>query len=151
MTIARPVAQSLRTLRNDEGMTLLELLVVMVILGLLATLGSVQLMGYLDRAKTQSAKLQIEELVTALELFKLDTGRYPSTSEGLPALVEPPAELAAWQGPYLRKTSILKDPWGRPFIYRTSGAEAEIELVSLGADGSEGGDGDAGDITGSIH
>jgi len=131
---------------DEEGMTLLEILVVMVILGLLATLGSIQLMSYLGRAKTDIARLQLEELATAIDLFHIDVGRVPSTYEGLQVLVQKPAQLESWRGPYLRKESILKDPWGRPYLYRFPGEQGEYDLMSLGADGMPGGTDDNQDV-----
>jgi len=131
---------------NEHGVTLLELLVVMVILGLLATLGSIQLFSYLARAKTDTARLQIQELTTALDLFRIDVGRVPSTSEGLLALMEPPADLPSWRGPYIRKRSVLIDPWGRAYFYKAPGASREFEIVSFGADGRSGGENENRDI-----
>lgn len=128
------------------GMTLLEILVVMVILGLLATLGSFQLMGYLDRAKADTARLQIQELVTALDLFRIDVGRAPSTSEGLQALLNAPDVNTHWRGPYLRRKSILTDPWRRPYHYRSPGEHGEYDLVSFGADGVIGGENENRDV-----
>lgn len=132
--------------RSCEGMTLLEILVVMVILGLLATLGSIQLMGYLGRAKADTARLQVQELMTALDLFRLDVGRPPSTGEGLRALIEEPASVATWRGPYLRSRTILLDPWRRPYQYKSPGDHGEYDLFSLGADGAVGGDKDDRDV-----
>lgn len=123
----------------QDGMTLLEILVVMVILGLLATLGSIQLMSYLGRAKGDVARLQLSELATAIDLFHIDIGRVPATDEGLLVLVQKPSQLDRWRGPYLRKEGILKDPWGRAYIYKSPGEQSEYELISLGADGAPGG------------
>jgi len=142
-----PWRRHLRTLRDDEqGMTLLEILVVMVILGLLATLGSIQLMGYLGRAKTDTARLQVQELMTALDLYRIDAGRPPSTAEGLEALVQKPAEADTWRGPYLRIRTILVDPWRRPYRYQSPGEHGEYDLSSYGADGQTGGDNENRDI-----
>lgn len=132
--------------RDDRGMTLLEILVVMVILGLLATLGSIQLMGYLGRAKSDTARLQIQELRTALDLYRIDVGHPPSTAEGLQALLEKPAGAETWRGPYLRNRSILSDPWRRPYRYQSPGEHGDYDLTSLGADGQVGGDGENGDV-----
>lgn len=138
-------------LRDRSGMTLLEVLVVMVIIGLLATLGSLQLMGYLGRAKADTAKLQIQELGTALDLFRMDVGRVPTTEEGLGALMRQPEGADRWGGPYLRKKATLADPWGRPYRYVAPGEsrEREYELVSLGADGRAGGEGENRDVSSS--
>src|SRR5262245_1970902 len=103
-------------LKADDGLTLLVLLIVIAILGMLAVLGTVQLSGYRARARADTTRLQIEQLVTALDLFRIDVGRAPSEAEGLRALVEAPAELASWRGPYLRKREAINDPWGRPFV-----------------------------------
>ncbi len=133
--------------RHDRsGMTLLEILVVMVILGLLATLGSFQLMGYLDRARTDTARLQVQELMTALDLFRIDVGRVPSTGEGLQALLQAPDGNAGWRGPYLRSKTILIDPWRRPYQYKAPGEHGEYDLVSLGADGAVGGEKENRDV-----
>jgi len=132
--------------RDERGMTLLEVLIVMVILGLLAALGSTQLMAYLGRARTDSARLQIQELSTALDLFRIDVGRLPSSAEGLGVLVQPPPNLKSWRGPYLRKTSALLDPWGRPYIFRSPGEHGEFDLSSLGSDGNLGGNGEDRDV-----
>lgn len=135
-----------RIVTDQSGMTLLEILVVMVIIGLLATLGSVQLMGYLGRAKTDTTKLQIQELVTALDLYRIDVGHVPTTEEGLGSLLKSPQGVERWAGPYLRKKNALVDPWGRPYRYTTPGEKGEYDLVSLGADGRAGGEGENRDI-----
>lgn len=124
----------------------MELLVVLAILGLLVGLVGPQVMKHLGGAKSDTARLQIEDLGAALDLFYLDNGRYPSAGEGLAALVQPPAGMPAWDGPYLKKSVIPKDPWGREYQYRYPGEQAAFELVSLGADGAPGGEGDAKDI-----
>lgn len=145
-TMSRRIGRARRKLIRDErGMTLLELLIVMVILGLLATLGSVQLIGYLGRAKTDTARLQINEIATALDLYRIDVGRLPTTEEGLKALLAKPATAERWGGPYLKKS--IDDPWQRPFQYRTPGEKAEYDLVSYGSDGRQGGSDEASDIS----
>lgn len=143
----RSRAERLSRLADRSGMTLLEVLVVMVIIGLLATLGSVQLMGYLGRAKADTAKLQVQELGTALDLYRIDVGRVPTTEEGLNALLVAPEGADRWAGPYLRKKKALNDPWGRPYRYASPGETAEYDLVSLGADGRPGGEGDNRDVS----
>lgn len=132
--------------RENHGFTLVELLVVLAILGLLVGLVGPQVMKHLGGAKADTARLQIEDLGAALDLFYLDNGRYPSGSEGLTALVQQPAGLATWDGPYLKKQSLPKDPWGREYQYRSPGETAAYELFSLGTDGAPGGEGDARDI-----
>jgi general secretion pathway protein G len=127
-------------------MTLLEILVVMVILGLLATLGSFQLTSYLDRARTDTARLQVQELMTALDLFRIDVGRVPSTGEGLLALLQAPSGSQYWRGPYLRNKNILTDPWRRPYQYKSPGEHGEYDLISFGADGVAGGDKENRDV-----
>lgn len=132
-----------------EGFTLLELLIVVIILGLLAALVGPQLFGALDKAKRQIAKTQIEMISGALDQFRLDVGRYPTTDEGLEALVSPleDEESSGWNGPYLDKGVVPKDPWNRAYIYRSPGEQAEFEIISLGRDGKAGGSGEDKDIT----
>jgi general secretion pathway protein G len=137
----------IRTILDEGGMTLLEVLIVMVILGLLATLGSTQLVGYLGRAKTDTARLQIRELMTAIDLYRIDMGRVPTTEEGLQALVDRPENAEAWKGPYLRRKAAIIDPWGRPYQYLSPGSHEEFDLVSYGADGRPGGENENRDVT----
>jgi general secretion pathway protein G len=124
-----------------------ELLVVLVILVLLASLVGPRVIGYLGSSRTKAAKVQIESLTSALELFKLDTGRYPSSSEGLKALVEAPSGASAWNGPYLTKRDVPNDPWGRPYNYRAPGQSGPFDIFSLGADNQAGGTGENEDVT----
>lgn len=131
---------------GQKGYTLLEVLIVISILGLLAVLASVQLSGYFSRAKHDTAKLQIAELSTALELFELDIGRFPTDQEGLQALLKDPANTAGWRGPYLKKEAAIIDPWGRDFRYTTRKEPPGYALGSYGADGQPGGDGADADI-----
>jgi general secretion pathway protein G len=121
--------------RNDAGYTLLELLVVMGILAVLTAVATPQLMGYFGKAKTQSVQLQIENIGTALELYYMENGVYPSTSVGLKALVEPPQDAAHWNGPYLKKAKSLLDPWGRPYQYVYPASNGDYEVYSLGPNG----------------
>lgn len=134
-------------LASDAGFTLLELLIVIAILGMLGVVGTIQLVGYLGSARTDTAKLQVDQLVTALDLYRIDVGRLPTTDEGLKSLLEVPAETTKWRGPYLRKAEAILDPWGRPFVYRRPGERREYDLVSLGADGRPGGTGEDTDIS----
>jgi len=134
-------------LRREAGFTLIELLVVLVILGLLASLAGPKVIGYLGGAKSDSAKLQIEEFGASLDLFKLETGRYPTSQEGLQALVQAPSGLAGWNGPYLKKKTVPKDPWGNEYHYVSPGQHGLYDLSSLGADNREGGEGDNKDLT----
>ncbi|GAA3550288.1 type II secretion system major pseudopilin GspG [Zobellella aerophila] len=128
------------------GFTLLELLVVLVILGLLASLVGPQVLKQLSGSKTKTANLQIKELGTALDLFRLEVGRYPSSSEGLEALLRQPADTRGWNGPYLTKKNLPRDPWGNDYQYRYPGHNGAYDLFSLGADNQEGGEGEARDV-----
>src|SRR5512136_2801926 len=134
--------------RRAAGFTLIELLVVLLILGMIAGLAGPQVMNYLGESKTKAAKLQIEELSNSLDLFKLDAGRYPDSQEGLQALVQAPSSLAAdrWHGPYLKKKAVPKDPWGNDYQYVFPGKHGAFDIVSLGSDGREGGEGEAKDV-----
>lgn len=129
-----------------RGFTLLELLVVLSVMGLIAAIVTPQVINMLGGAKSKAAKLQIETLSTALAYYQLDVGAFPSQDQGLQALIAAPAGVANWRGPYLRKRAHLLDPWGRPIGYRMPGRSSPVELYSLGADGKEGGEGDAADI-----
>lgn len=132
--------------RRARGFTLIELLVVLVILGLLAGLVGPQVINYLGGANTKTAQLQIQDFSTALDVFRLDVGRYPTTAEGLQALVVQPAGVDRWNGPYLRKNVIPKDPWGNDYLYRSPGQHGAFDLYSLGADNAEGGEGENQDV-----
>lgn len=128
------------------GFTLLELLVVLVILGLLASLVGPQVLKQVGGSKTKTAALQIEEFATALDLFHLEVGRYPTTQEGLEALIHKPANARFWNGPYLGKKVIRDDPWGNPYVYESPGQHGGYDLYSLGADGRDGGEGENADV-----
>jgi general secretion pathway protein G len=133
--------------RNRQaGFTLVELLVVMVILVLLASLVAPRVIGYLGSSRTKTAKVQIESLSTSLELYKLDTGRYPDEREGLNALVQRPASAKNWNGPYLKKDRVPLDPWGSPYHYRYPGQRGAFDIFSFGADNHEGGEGEDQDV-----
>lgn len=134
--------------RQQQGFTLIELLVVLVILGLLASLAGPRIINYLGGAKSDTARLQIEEFGASLDLFKLETGRYPSSQEGLQALVQAPSGLTGWNGPYLKKKTVPKDPWGNEYHYVAPGQHGLYDLSSLGADNREGGEGENKDING---
>lgn len=133
--------------RRQAGFTLVEMLVVLVIMVLLASLVGPRVVGYLGSSRTKAARVQIESLASALELFKVDVGRYPSTSEGLRALVQRPSTGGAWNGPYLTKKELPADPWGRPYGYRSPGQNGEFDIFSLGADNQVGGTGENEDIS----
>jgi len=132
---------------RQAGFTLIEIMVVMVIIGLLMALVGPNLIGRSEKAKVQAAAMQIERLGTVLDTFRLDVGRYPTTQEGLQVLVQRPMGVERWDGPYLNK-GIPKDPWDRPYIYRSPGeAGRPYDLYSLGADGAPGGTDNNRDIT----
>ncbi len=130
-----------------RGFTLMELLIVMVILGLLAALVGPRLFGKVGKAKIKAAKAQITLLETALDEFRLDVGRYPTTEEGLKALVEKPTDAPGWDGPYLKKNKVPLDPWGHPYHYKCPGDHGDYDLYSLGRDGEPGGQGEDADVT----
>ncbi len=133
--------------RREAGFTLLELLVVLVILGLLAAIAAPRVLNYLGGAKTDTARIQIDQLSTTLDLYRLDTGGYPPEDVGLLALVEPPSDANGWNGPYVRKAEQIQDRWGRPFVYRYPGERGDFDLYTLGADNAEGGEGENQDVT----
>jgi len=134
--------------RSARGYTLIELLVVLVIIGLLVGIVGPMAVRYLSTAKSETARIQMKSLSVALNLFRVDIGRFPSKQEGLAALVARPPGLAGWNGPYLAGEAVPEDPWKRPFIYEGPGSRPESFLLStLGADGAKGGDGENKDIT----
>ncbi len=130
---------------NETGFTLLELIVVMVLLGLLAGVVGPRLWNRVGQSKTQVVKLQIEQLGNALSLFRFDVGRYPTTSQGLHVLMEDQG-IQNWDGPYLEKSTVPKDAWGRDYQYRAPGEYGDYDLWSYGADGMEGGEGEDADV-----
>jgi len=129
-----------------SGFTLIELLIVMVIIGLLAAFVVPKLIGRVGESKQTAAKAQIELISTAIEMYKLDTGKYPSQESGLQSLNTKPGDVQNWKGPYMKKDRIPKDPWGIDYIYKNPGTHGDYDLVSYGADGNEGGSGDNKDI-----
>lgn len=131
--------------QKERGFTLIEILVVMIIIGLLAALVGPKLFGKVSAAKLKAAKAQIELFGTALDALRLDVGRYPTTEEGLKALREKPSGMESWKGPYLPK-EIPLDPWGRGYVYKSPGEHGDYDLVSLGLDGVEGGEGENQDV-----
>jgi general secretion pathway protein G len=131
---------------RDAGFTLVELLVVLVILSLIMGLVGPRVLGYLSDARARSAKLQIDSLGAALDLFYLDAGRYPTQSEGLSVLVKRPPSITDWNGPYLKQSDLPLDPWGNAYVYKVPGETAPYQIVSYGSDGREGGSDDASDI-----
>ena len=131
--------------RKRQGFTLLELLVVIVIIGLLAGYVAPRYFSQVGRSEIQVARAQIDSLEKALDQYRLDMRRYPSTEEGLQALIAKPADAQAWSGPYLKKAVPL-DPWGHPYVYRTPGQKGEFDLITYGRDGKPGGTGEDADI-----
>jgi general secretion pathway protein G len=129
---------------NRKGFTLIELLVVMVILGMLAALVGPQIFGKVGKGKQSAARTQIEMLGQALDSYRLDTGKYPTTSEGLNALVTNPG-AQGWDGSYLKK-GVPNDPWQKPYQYQSPGSHGDYDLFSYGADGAAGGEGENKDV-----
>jgi len=135
-----------RSYHYSRGFTLIELLVVLAIIGLLAGLVGPQVIKHLGESKSKAARLQIEELSSALDMYRLDVGRYPSTEEGLAALIEAPSAARVWNGPYLRKKKVPADPWNNPYHYVSPGQHGKFDMFTLGADNSEGGEGEDQDV-----
>lgn len=132
---------------GEQGFTLVEMLVVIAIIGLIMGLIGPRVLNYLSESKVKAARIQMQSFASALDLFNLDAGRYPSTSEGLDALVHRAPGVAAWNGPYLKGGNVPMDPWSHPYIYRAPGEHGAFDIVSLGADGQEGGSGVAADLS----
>src|SRR5947209_20017953 len=138
-----------RRLRNvgQQGFTLVEMLVVITIIGLIMGLIGPRVLNYLSESKVKAAKIQLQSFGSALDLFYLDAGRFPSTAEGLTALVQRTPGIVAWNGPYLKGGNVPKDQWNNPYVYRAPGERSAYEIMSYGADGQEGGTGIAADIS----
>ena len=132
---------------SERGFTLVEILVVITIIALIMGLVGPRVLNYLGESKAKAAKIQIESLASALDLYFLDIGQYPSSSEGLNALVQRPGTAATWNGPYLKGNLVPSDPWGKPYQYRSPGQYGAYDIVSFGSDGQEGGTGAGADIT----
>lgn len=132
---------------RQRGFTLIELLVVLVILGLLMSIVGPRVMKYVSSSRGDTAQIQVEELASALDMYYLEVGRYPSQEQGLSALIEQPPGVESWAGPYLRKSNVPADPWGNDYVYRFPGQNGPFDLYSLGADGQPGGEGENADIT----
>lgn len=135
---AREVAQA--------GFTLVEMLVVITIIGMIMALVGPRVLNYLSDSKVKTAHIQLESLSSALDLYYLDLGRYPSSGEGLAALSQKPGNAVGWNGPYLRGGTVPLDPWSHPYVYRSPGERGAFDILSYGADGQEGGSGVAADI-----
>lgn len=134
-----------RTHKRPRGFTLLELLVVLVVLGLLASLVAPKYFKQLGKSEAKTARAQIEGLVKAIDLYRLDVGRFPSTAEGLAALTTRPSDQPKWNGPYLQK-AVPADPWGRPYVYKSPGEHGDYDVMTLGKDGAPGGEDENADI-----
>ena len=146
--MANPLARKNRAARRAErGFTLVEVLVVITIIALIMAVVGPRVLNYLTESKVKAAKIQIESLSSALDLYFIDAGRYPTTSEGLSALLLRPGSTIGWSGPYLRGNAIPNDPWGKPYAYRSPGQHGTYDIISYGADGQEGGTGAGADIT----
>ena len=142
----RSKRKSRRTRLAERGFTLVEILVVITIIAIVMSLVGPRVLNYLSESKAKAAKIQIESLASALDLYFLDVGQYPSNSEGLTVLVQRPGSTGNWNGPYLRGNVVPNDPWGKPYIYRSPGRNAAYDIISFGTDGHEGGTGAASDI-----
>lgn len=138
--------QKLKLNIKIQGFTLLELLVVMVIIGLLAGYVGPKYFEQIGKSETKTAKAQIDALGKALDQYRIDTGRYPSTEQGLEALNKNPGSDTKWAGPYLKK-SVPNDPWDKPYLYKSPGEHGDYDLYSLGKDGQQGGTKEAEDVT----
>jgi general secretion pathway protein G len=135
----------MKTASREKGFTLIELLIVMVILGLLAALVGPRMFGKVGTSKTKAAKAQISLFETSLDTYRLDVGKYPTTQQGLSALRVKPDGVENWEGPYLPK-DVPSDPWGHPYVFESPGKHGDYDIVSMGADGSPGGDGEDKDV-----
>jgi general secretion pathway protein G len=138
--------QDARISRAQAGFSLMELLVALVILALVMGIVAPRVIGYLSRAKSQTAEAQVKNIQGALDLFLMDVGRYPTETEGLEALMEAPAGSAGWAGPYLDEEAVPTDPWGKPYLYASTEDGLRVRVYSLGRDGTEGGEGEDADV-----
>jgi general secretion pathway protein G len=132
---------------GERGFTLVEMLVVITIIGLIMGLIGPRVLNYLSESKVKAARIQLQSFGSALDLFYLDAGRFPSSAEGLGALVKQTPGVSAWNGPYLRGGNVPNDPWSHPYLYRSPGEHGPYDIMSYGSDGQEGGSGSAADIT----
>ncbi|WP_315813763.1 MULTISPECIES: type II secretion system major pseudopilin GspG [unclassified Bradyrhizobium] len=145
-------ARRTRTARDDpqSGFTLVEMLVVIAIIGMIMGLIGPRVLSSLNESRVKTARIQIQSFSSALDLFYLDTGRYPTSSEGLTALVRPASTIPGWAGPYLKGGNVPSDPWSHAYVYRSPGQHVPYEIVSYGSDGQEGGVDLAADISSSM-
>jgi len=127
--------------KSESGMTLMELIIVLVILGMLTAVAAPKIFNQMGRSRNSVAKVEISNLEQTLSIFSFDFGRFPSTSEGLQALVQNPTGTSNWQGPYLKK-AVPMDPWSRPYVYKSPGDHGDYDLCSMGADGVAGNEDD---------
>jgi general secretion pathway protein G len=141
------VAAERRLDASQAGFTLVEMLVVITIIGLIMGLIGPRVLNYLSESKVKAARIQLQSFASALDLYFLDAGRYPSTAEGLPALVRRTPGVAAWNGPYLKGNDVPNDPWSHNYVYRSPGERGPYDIISYGSDGQEGGSGSAADIS----
>jgi general secretion pathway protein G len=132
---------------RQRGMTLIEILVVLTLIGVVLGIVGSNYLGKSEQAKAKAAKIEIDQIGQTLDLFKLENGRYPTTQEGLQALVTAPPGMTTWAGPYWKKSTVPKDPWGHEYKYQSPGTHGAYDIISYGADGVEGGEGVNKDIT----
>jgi len=140
-------ARRWRAASREAGMTLIEILVVLVLIGIVLGIVGGNFIGRGEKAKADAAKIEIGQIGQALDLYKLEIGRYPSTQEGLQALIQAPAGASNWNGPYWKKATLPKDPWGNDYKYSAPGQNGPYDILSYGADGKEGGEGTNKDIS----
>ena len=134
-------------MQRQSGMTLIEILVVLVLIGIVLGIVGGNFIGRGEKAKGDAAKIEIGQIGQALDLYKLEIGRYPTTQEGLQALIQAPSGASNWNGPYWKKSAMPKDPWGNDYQYRSPGEHGEYDLLSFGKDGRPGGEGEDADLT----
>jgi general secretion pathway protein G len=146
MSVKMCVAPKRNDRLGEQGFTLVEMLVVITIIGLIMGLIGPRVLNYLSESKVKAAKIQMQSFASALDLYNLDTGRYPSASEGLTALVQPTVGVS-WNGPYLKGAALPNDPWNHAYLYRVPGEHGPYDIMSLGSDGQEGGSGTAADLS----
>jgi len=142
----RSSGRALRASAFERGMTLIEILVVLVLIGIVLGIVGGNFIGKGEKAKADAAKIEMGQISQTLDLYKLEVGRYPTTQEGMQALISAPAGVTNWNGPYWKRPTVPKDPWGNEYKYVSPAQAAPYEIISLGADGKEGGEGPNKDI-----